>query len=209
MTSMNTLITLCAAYYIVPHWNTSEIRHTRADSQSHFMISSCIDLACPFSCCYTGTQSRSCMEATVWFSSTLPFAKFVEGILLPFTPAHSSNVPTLHKICGENATVFHPCTYYKCPKSLQNLWRECYCLSPLCIFQMSQTFPKFVEGIYCLSPLHVFQMSQHMASSTINTSLAQFLADTASIHYTPHMWEPCPWGCLSLNMHQSYTGLRG
>jgi hypothetical protein len=134
------------------------------------MISSCIDLACPFSCCYTGTQSRSCMEATVWFSSTLPFAKFVEGILLPFTPAHSSNVPTLHKICGGNATAFHCCAYFKCPKPLQNLWRECY----------------------CLSPLHVFQMSQHMASSTINTSLAQFLADTASIHYTPHMWEPCP-----------------
>jgi hypothetical protein len=137
MTSMNTLITLCADSYIVPHWNTSEIRHTRADSQSHIMTSSCIDLACPFSCCYTGTQSRSCMKARVWFSSTLPFAKFVEGILLPFTPAH---VPTLHKICGGNATVFHPCTYYKCPKPLQNLWRESTVFHPCMYFKCPNTW---------------------------------------------------------------------
>jgi hypothetical protein len=116
------------------------------------MISSCIDLACPFSCCYIGTQSRSCMEATVWFSSTLPLAKFVEGLLLPFTPAHSSNDPTLHKICGRsatvfpparitnvpnlckicggNATAFHPCVYFKCLKPLQNLWKEVTAFHP-------------------------------------------------------------------------------
>ncbi len=174
MTSMNTLMTLCAGSYIVPHWNTSEIRHTRADSQSHFMISSCIDLACPFSCCYTGTQSRSCMEATVWFSSTLPFAKFVEGILLPFTPARSSNVPTLHKICGGNATVFHPCTYYKCPKPLQNLWRECYCLSPLKYFKclkhlqnLWREFTAFHPCMYCKCPntWHSQQLTYHLHNS--------------------------------------------
>ncbi len=115
---------------------------TEDETQPHFMISSCIDLASPFSWCYSGTQSKSHMKAT-------------EGSAPPFP--------------------------------LQNLWRECY----------------------CLSPLHVFQMSPHMAFSTSNTSLAQFLSDTASMHYAPHMWEPSTWGGLQLNMHQIYTGLRG
>jgi len=110
------------------------------------MISSCIDLPLQLLLHWHAVQIP--YESKRGFSSTLPFAKFVEAMLLPFTPAHISNVPTLCKICGGNANAFHP-------------W-------------------------------HVFQMSQHMAFSTINTLLAQFLADTTSIHSAPHMWEPCP-----------------
>jgi hypothetical protein len=85
---------------------------------------------------------------------------------------------------------------------------------PLHVLQMSQTFAKFVEGMLLpFTPARISNVSnlckicgrnllpftpacianvQTHGILNINTSLAQFLADTASTHYTPHMWEPCP-----------------
>jgi len=70
------------------------------------MISSCIDLPLQLLLHWHAVQIP--YESNRGFSSTLPFAKFVEAMLLLFTPAHISNVPTLRKICGGNLLPFTP-----------------------------------------------------------------------------------------------------